>query len=289
VAGQAAAAEADGWAKTNGIRLHYRAAGEGPVVLLLHGFPEFSYSWRYQLSALAAAGYRAVAPDLRGWGQTDKPRGVDGYTVPTLMQDLLGLVRHLGVEQIHLVGHDWGGVLAWFLAHHHPHIVQSVTVLNAPHPAGYTQVLRSHPSQLLRSWYVLFFQLPWVPEWCLRMGRAWLIRDALRRSSRPGTFTEADLGTYAANALQPYALTAGVNYYRALLRQGWPKEMVEYPHKACVIWGERDPFLVEANAESARPWVPQLAVYRLPQAGHWVQNEDAEAVSRILVSFLYKA
>ncbi len=160
-----------GWAhhfaSVNGIRLHYVEAGTGPLVILLHGFPEFWYSWRHQLTALSEAGFRVVAPDQRGYNESDKPAGVSAYRIENLTADIAALVRHLGEPSAHIVGHDWGGVVAWHLPLHHPGLVRRLVILNAPHPALFVQAL-SRPAQLLRSWYIFFFQLPWLPEWALR-------------------------------------------------------------------------------------------------------------------------
>lgn len=277
-----------GWAETNGIRIHYVAAGQGPLVLLLHGFPEFWYSWRRQLPALAAAGLRAVAPDLRGWGETDRPRGVAAYRVEELLKDIDGLRQALGAPRVHVVGHDWGGLLAWWYAARYPQAVDRLAVLNAPHPAAYARLLRRCPAQWLRSWYVLFFQIPWLPEALTRLVNYANVERALRCTANPGALSDADLALYMANVRRPGALTAGINYYRASARAG-PRLLTGTPAVAAptlLIWGEQDPFLVPANAAAAAPWAPRLQVERLPQAGHWVQQDAPDAVNRLLCTFL---
>src|SRR5262249_33835635 len=145
-------------ALVGGLRLHYVEAGAGPPVLLLHGFPEFWYSWRHQLPALAGAGFRAWAPDLRGYNESEKPAGVRNYRVRLLVEDVAGLIRHTGAGRATVVGHDWGGVIAWRLAMDRPELVERLVILNAPHPGAFLRELRN-PAQWLRSAYVLFFQL----------------------------------------------------------------------------------------------------------------------------------
>ena len=280
---------AQGFVDSNGIRMHYEAAGQGDLVVLLHGFPEFSYSWRHQLSALAGAGFCAVAPDLRGWGQTDKPRGVDAYRMRHLLADVAGLIAALGYGRAHIVGHDWGGALAWLFAHRYPALTASVSSLNAPHPAAYRRVLAHSWRQRLMSWYILYFQIPWLPEFTLRLGNCAAIRRALRRTVHPEAFSAADLAAYVDNARQPYALTAGVNYYRAMarsraLRSGLGLEPLRRP--ALIVWGEQDPYLLRENAVATREWAPDLHLHYIADAGHWVQCERPDLVNRYLIEFL---
>lgn len=275
-----------GFVHSNGIRMHYAAEGEGDLVLLLHGFPEFWYSWRHQLPALAQAGYRAVAPDLRGWGETDKPRGVAAYHVDQLIADVAGLIPALGHERAHIVGHDWGGGLAWYFAHRYPELTRTVTVLNAPHPEGFARVMKAHPRQMLMSWYMLFFQIPALPEALSRLGNYKAIRASLQHTVHPEAFTDGDIRKYVENVSRPYALTAGLNYYRAALRAGMPRGLAPLSMPALVIWGEQDPFLLRANAESARPWAPDLKVRYIPDSGHWVQCERPDLVNPHLLAFL---
>ena len=191
-------------AVVNGVRLHYVEAGAGPLVVLLHGFPEFWYAWRRQVGPLAAAGFRVLAPDLRGYNLSDKPRGADAYRVESLTADVAGLIRHAGERSAVVVGHDWGGVLAWLLPLHHHKIVHKRVILNAPHPAALRRELRRGADQLLRSWYVFFFQLPWLPEAMMRAGDFALLGRMLRRQPvRPGAFTEADVAAYKHALARP--------------------------------------------------------------------------------------
>jgi pimeloyl-ACP methyl ester carboxylesterase len=183
---------------TNGIRLHVVQTGPvtGPLVLLLHGFPEFWYGWRHQLPSLAAAGYRVWAPDQRGYNKSDKPPGILAYRLEALAADVIGLIDAAGRERACLVGHDRGGVIAWWIAMHAPDRLQRMVVINAPHGAPMRRQLRRHTAQWLKSAYVGWFQLPWIPELAIRLGRWRLLVRALQRSSRPGTFTPTDLERY---------------------------------------------------------------------------------------------
>ncbi len=200
------------------VTLHVAEAGTGPLVVLLHGFPEFWYGWRHQIPALAAAGYRVAAPDLRGYGLSDKPRGEAAYGGPALTGDVAGLVRALGEQRAVVVGHDWGGVIAWLTAMSRPEVVDRLVVANAPHPAVFGRALAS-PAQLLRSSYMGFFQLPAVPELLLGAGGATVLRRLLRAATvRPDAFTEADLARYAEAFAEPGALSGALAYYRSMGR-----------------------------------------------------------------------
>jgi pimeloyl-ACP methyl ester carboxylesterase len=170
----------------NGVRLHCVVEGEGPLVLLLHGFPETSRAWRKQIPALAKR-FRVVAPDLRGFGASDKPNGIAAYRTSVVAEDIVGLIRAFGADRAHVVGHDWGGGVAWALATLHPEAVDRLVVLNCPHPAIMQKALRSNWAQIRKSWYIFAFQLPWVPEWSFRRNGAKGLKDALRRTAAEHT------------------------------------------------------------------------------------------------------
>jgi pimeloyl-ACP methyl ester carboxylesterase len=285
------------YAAVNGVRLHYveaapqdaAAKGRAGVCCALHGFPEFWYSWRHQIPALAAAGFRVLAPDLRGFNESDKPAGVAPYTLDALAGDVLGLIRHAGAERAALAGHDWGGVVAWHVALRHPEAVTRLAVLNAPHPAAYRRQLRT-PGQLLRSWYVFFFQLPRLPERVIRSGDFALLGRLLRRQPvRPGAFTPEDVRRYKDALARPGALTAALNYYRAAFRHNpYPRgqDFPPLPVPTLLVWGERDPYLGLGLTRGLSRWVPDLHVERLRDASHWVQNDAPERVNRLLIGFL---
>jgi epoxide hydrolase 4 len=278
-------------ALVNGVRLHYAEAGDGPPVVLLHGFPEFWYSWHRQIPALAADGFRVLAPDLRGYNESDKPAGVRNYRVEVLIGDVAGLIAHACRDKAHVVGHDWGGVIAWAVAMHHPAAVDKLVVLNAPHPAAYLRELRTR-EQRLRSWYVLFFQLPGLPEVLIRAGNFALLERGLRSQPvHPGAFTDTDVQLYKRALSQPGALTAALNYYRAAFRhrRAAYRQIGRVTAPTLLLWGERDPYLGLRLTEGLEPWVPDLRVECIADASHWVQNDTPERVNRALLAFLRPA
>jgi pimeloyl-ACP methyl ester carboxylesterase len=277
----------ESYAEVNGVRLHYVEAGSGPLVVLLHGFPEFWYSWRRQIPALADAGYHVVAPDMRGYNLSGKPTGWRAYDAEHLAGDIAALIRHFGVESAHVVGHDWGGTVAYLTAMEHPDVVKRLAVLNVAHPARMLESLRT-VRQLRKSWYVIFFQVPVVPEWLLAAKGFASTKRSLRAAS-PGAFSDADIERYVDAWSQPGALTGMINYYRAALRQS-PRTALARMRRidvpVLVIWGERDAYL---GSELARPdpkWVPNARVERLPEATHWVQHDAPEGVNELLTAFL---
>jgi pimeloyl-ACP methyl ester carboxylesterase len=283
-------------ARVNGVRLHYVEAGptsaDAPLILLLHGFPEFWYSWRHQIPALAAAGFHVIAPDLRGYNLSDKPPRVADYGVETLAGEVVGLINHAGRRRATLVGHDWGGVVAWFAAMHHPEWVEKLIILNAPHPAAYLREVTNlrRPAQLLRSWYAFFFQLPCIPEAACRAGDFATMRRMLRTDpARPGAFTADDMRQYVRAWSQPGALTASINYYRAAFRRP-PARTLEAVRRVdaptLLIWGLRDRYLVPALTRGLEPWVPNIRVKILADASHWVQHDQPELVSRLVIEYV---
>ncbi|MGH2599418.1 MAG: alpha/beta fold hydrolase, partial [Dehalococcoidia bacterium] len=270
----AIAAWTHGEATVNGVRLHYVEAGSGPLVLLLHGFPEFWYSWRHQIPVLAAAGYHVVAPDMRGYNTSAKPRGVRSYALEPLTGDVLGLIRHFGAERATVVGHDWGGAVAWYVPMRYPDAVERLIVLNAPHPAALMRELHTL-DQLRRSWYVFVFQIPWLPEAAVRArGYAMLDRTLRTDPARPDAFSDDDIRRYKRALAQPGALTAAINYYRAAFRRDPRTATRDLRPITCptlLIWGERDRYLSPRLTEGLDRWVPNLRVERIPDASHWVQ------------------
>lgn len=278
----------DLWLKGDGVRLHAVARGRGPLVVLLHGFPDFWYGWRQQLPALAGAGYRAVAVDLRGYHLSGRPARVGDYRMAALVADVRAAIASLGAERAHVVGHDWGGAIAWQLAAQHPEVVDRLAILNAPHPDRFAQLLRT-PAQALRSWYVGAVQLPVLPELLLGAGRARLLLAALRAMHRRAdALTAADLARYAAVFEAPGAVRAALAYYRAAARR--PVEALRTDRvvrrPTLVLWGQEDPALLAANADGLARWVPHVEVERFPGAGHFVQADAPEAVNASLVRFL---
>jgi len=272
---------------TNGIRMHYVTQGEGPLVLLLHGFPEFWYSWRFQIPVLAQQGYRVVAPDLRGYNETDKPES--GYDIPTLLRDIAGLIDGLGEERAIIIGHDWGGVLAWQFAIDYPQMTRRLIVLNAPHPRAMLRELRK-PAQLRKSWYIFFFQLPWLPEYALARNHANEIGRMLRGAAlQKEAFPRSETAKYQEAMSKPGAIKAALAYYRQLFRQGpraYRRRNLQVEAPTLLIWGEQDIALDIALTRDLDPWVPRLRVKYLPDSGHWVQQEQPEKVNQYILEFL---
>jgi pimeloyl-ACP methyl ester carboxylesterase len=277
----------DSYAEVNGVRLHYVEAGEGPVVVLLHGFPEFWYSWRHQIPALADAGYHVVAPDMRGYNLSAKPAGWRAYDAEHLAGDIAALIRHFGVEKAPVVGHDWGAAVAYLTAMDHPDVVERLAILNVPHPARMLDGFRT-VRQLRKSWYMFFFQIPFLPERLLARDGFSFAKRSLRADS-PGSFSDADIECYVETWSQRGALTGMINYYRAALRQSPRKALERMNPINCpvlVIWGERDRHLGRELARPDPKWVPNVRVERLPEATHWVQHDAPERVNELLTEFL---
>jgi epoxide hydrolase 4 len=276
----------EGYAEVGEATLHYVEAGDGPMVVLLHGFPEFWYGWRQQIEPLVDAGFRVVAPDLRGYNLSSKPEGFADYTADKLAGDVRGLIRELGAESAMVVGHDWGGSVAWSLAMNHPEVVERLVILNAAHPRRLNEGLR-HPRQLLRSWYFFYFQFPGLPEHRARR-RHWRFFKRFLRDAR-SPFTEYQLDRYVEAWSRPGAAKSMIDYYRAAVRLGSKQEIRTVSAPTLVIWGQGDRYLGRKLAEPHHEDVPNLdRVERLPNASHWVHHDESERVNELLVDFLTK-
>lgn len=272
----------------NGVSLHVVEAGpsDGPLVILLHGFPEFWWGWRHQISPLADAGYHVVAPDMRGYNRSERPAGIDAYRLETLTADVLGLADSFGANRFRLVGHDWGGVVAWDLAASHPGRLERLAVINGPHPDLWFQVMKRSATQAFRSSYAAFFQLPRVPEAVLSASGFRVLRAMLERSSRNGTFTPDDLDRYVEAWSHPGALTAMLNYYRALRKRRLPSEPRRIRTPTLILWGEKDVALETGVAEAALDVCDDGRLEMLEDATHWVHLEDVDRVNAELIGFL---
>jgi pimeloyl-ACP methyl ester carboxylesterase len=276
------------WIPAGEVKLHAVEAGpeDGPLAILLHGFPEFWYGWRRQLAPLAAAGYRVLAPDQRGYNLSEKPRGVAAYGLDRLARDVVGLIDDAGREKALLVGHDWGGAVAWWTAIRHPERIAKLAVLNMPHPRVMERFVRHDPAQRKRSSYIFLFQIPWLPERRLAAGNFARAAAALAKTSRPGTFGEDDLARYRAAWSQPGAVHAMIQWYRAALRarpRRPPSTEVRVP--TLLVWGARDRFLGREMAEPSIARCPDGRLAIVDEAGHWVQHEEPERVTRLLLDF----
>lgn len=275
------------YAALDDVRLHYVEAGTGPLVVLLHGFPEFWFSWRHQIPALVNAGFRVVAPDQRGFARSDKPRGVAPYRVEALAGDIDQLIGHLGEEQAIVVGHDLGGMVAWWTAMLHPGRVRRLCVANYPHPAWQPRMMVD-PAQIGRSWYVGLFQLP-LPARRLEPLFARVLRRMFTRDpSREGAFSEAEIERYV-EAFEGGALAATLGWYRALLRHRPSEILSKVRPIECatqVIWGMQDRVIGAEWAEPPAKWVWDLRVDRIHDASHWVQIDRPERFNELLLHFL---
>ena len=261
-------------------------AGTGPdVALCLHGFPESRFSWRHQLPVLAEGGWHAVAPDLRGYGGTTRPAERAAYRMERLVEDVAALFDALGARKRLLIAHDWGALIAWQFAIQRMQPLDGLVIMNVPHPAVFRTVLRRSPRQLARSWYVFFFQLPVLPELLLRARGARAIADAFRGMAvNKAAFPPDVLAHYQTNALQPGAMTAMVNYYRAnfaTLGERAPTPMIDTP--TLMIWGEQDSALGVELTEGYGPYVADFTLKRLPGVSHWVQQEAPDQVNAALL------
>jgi pimeloyl-ACP methyl ester carboxylesterase len=286
-----------GVADVNGVRLHYAAAGAGPLVLFLHGFPEFWYEWRRQLEDLGRD-HLAVAPDMRGHNLSAKPEGVEAYAVRHLVEDVRALAEHLGHRRFTLVAHDWGGAIAWVFALAHPAMLERLVIINAPHPAVFYRELRENPAQQKASQYMLVFRRPEAEAILSADGHARL-RQALGEVWERH-FSDEDRRMYLEAWSQPGALTGGLNYYRAA-RVGPPAEghparslsavedlpVLEVP--TLVIWGERDKALGTGNLVGLDRHVRNLTVRRVPDGSHWVVHEQPELITRAIREFMERS
>ena len=269
------------------VTLHAVAAGPstGPVVVLLHGFPEFWYGWHRQIEPLASAGFRVIVPDQRGYNLTSKPVGVSAYALTELVSDVLAIAAQLGQQKISLAGHDWGAAVAWSVALLHPERVARLSILNVPHPSVLRKFLATNPRQLRRSWYMFCFQLPVLAEALFTASNFAMGVRALVQSSRPGTFSEQDLAQYRAAWSQPGALTSMIDWYRAAFRfrVKFPDKTLRVPVR--ILWGERDAFLLKEMAAESLRYCPQGELIAFPDASHWLQHEEPARISQLLIDF----
>lgn len=256
---------------------------DGPAILLLHGFPEFWYGWRKQIDPLAEAGFRVIVPDQRGYNQSSKPSEVRDYGLRELTADVIAVADQIGRERISLAGHDWGAAVAWNTAMLYPVRIEKLAIVNVPHPAVMLRFLRTNPRQMLRSWYMVFFQIPRLPEFLFSLDGA----RTLIRSSRPGTFSKEDIDRYREAWNQPGAMTAMIDWYRALFREMPDLEAVKSRARAPtrILWGMKDAFLLSAMAAESLKYCDQGELFEFPEATHWVHHEEPERVNRLLIEF----
>lgn len=256
-------------------------------MLMLHGFPEFWYSWRHQIPEFARD-YKVVALDLRGYNESEKPVSLAAYRLEELVKDVVGVVGALGYDRCVLVGHDWGGAIAWNMAYHYPQWVERLIVMNLPHPAKFAAALQT-PQQLLRSWYIFFFQIPWLPEQIIEAGNYQLVANALQGMAvNKSTFSPADLQAYKDAAAKPGALTAMINYYRSILQDNWMRQQwgrLDIP--TLMIWGENDTALGIELTYGTDAYVNDFTLRYIPNCSHWVQQEQPQLVNQYMREFLH--
>jgi len=278
--------------RANGLRFHVASAGDGDrLALCLHGFPESWFSWRHQLPLLARLGYRAWAPDLRGYGGSERPPHLQDYAIERLLDDVAGLIDAAGARSTVLLAHDWGAIVAWYFALRQVRPLERLVIMNVPHPACAAREMR-RAAQLRRSWYMFFFQLPWLPERLLGLAGARAIGDVFQRSTRdPSRFPEDVTRVFREAAAQPGALTAMLNYYRAFLRGGGARRQsalgfprIETP--TLMLWGEEDVALTKATTYGTEAFVRDLTLRYLPGVSHWVQQEAPDSVNAMLEAWL---
>ena len=276
--------------RTNGVNLNVIQAGDpdGDLTILLHGFPEFWYGWRHQIPVLATRGLRLWIPDQRGYNFSDKPNGIRGYRVDELIADIVGLVHAAGEERANIIGHDWGAMIAWWLALRYPEKVARLGILNMPHPRVFEKTLRTSPSQIIKSIYAGVFQIPFLPEKLISLNDWYLMAETIQSSGNPGSFTDEDMQQYRNAWSKPGAMTSMMNWYRAYLRY-YPVAPVSWrvTMPTLMIWGTQDQALSE---DMARPSIEYCEnggeLYLLTDATHWVQHDKATRVNELLSEFL---
>jgi epoxide hydrolase 4 len=275
--------------QTNGVKLHVVTAGpkDGPPVILLHGFPEFWGGWQHQIPALVEAGFRVIVPDQRGYNLSECPKEVSDYRIDELGKDIIGLVDHFGCEKVFLVGHDWGAAVAWGVAVTFPQRIQKLAILNVPHPSVMLQFIGRSPKQMLKSWYIGFFQIPGLADWLLKRDDYALAVRMLVGSGKKGTFSPADIASYKKAWSNSGGLTGMINWYRALLRFRPPAAADIRVHvPTLILWGKQDIALSAEMAEESMALCDDGKLIFFENATHWVQHDERQAVNRELIAFL---
>jgi pimeloyl-ACP methyl ester carboxylesterase len=266
---------------TNGINLHTALVGpeDGELVILLHGFPDAWFGWEAQMLPLAEAGFRVLVPDQRGYNLSDKPKGVGNYQMDLLAEDILGLADGLGAEQFYLGGHDFGAMVSWRLAMRYPERIKRMVIANVPHPRVMQSYLRSKFSQLLKSWYAIFFQIPWLPEQLVRANSWQFLIRAMAKS-----LTNEERDRYRAAWAHPGAITAMINWYRATMRaMGKSGLSPEIQVPTLIIWGQQDPHLSYQMAPLSLEYCLDGRLETFEDATHWVLQDKAEEVSKLMI------
>lgn len=273
--------------RTNGVQLHTALSGpeDGEPVILLHGYPDAWFGWAAQIAALSNAGFRVVAPDQRGYNLSDKPQDVDSYAQNTLVKDIIGLADSLGFGSFHLAGHDFGAAVSWRLASLHPDRLKSLAILNVPHPEVMIQTLRRHPSQMLKSWYIFFFQIPGLPERLMRANNWRVVISAM-----PKGLSEAQRNAYREAWEQPGAIHSMINWYRAAFRWTGLKVNQTAPITVptLILWGKQDPYLSYAMVQPSLNRCLNGRLVTFESASHWVMADEPDQVNQLLIDHFKK-
>jgi pimeloyl-ACP methyl ester carboxylesterase len=274
--------------ETNGIKLHVMEAGpaDGPMILFLHGFPEFWYAWRKQLQYFAEKGYLVVAPDQRGYNLSDKPDGIASYKIDELAKDIIGLIDTYGRRQIFLVGHDWGASVSWWVALKYPERIAKLVILNVPHPKVMAKHVFTDTEQMKKSWYIFYFQIPGaVDKLAAASNYEWALQ-LIMTSANPGAFTPTELEEYRKAFQQPGAFTAMVNWYRAMVQtQQVPPKSFDVTMPMILMWGEDDVAMLPQLADESMPYCKQGKLIKMPGVSHWIQHEQADRVNALIEEF----
>lgn len=273
---------------TDGYKLSVKYAGpeDGPPIIFLHGFPEFWYGWRKQIPYFVERGYRVIVPDQRGYNDSDRPPHIAEYSIVQLADDVAAIVRQMQLSGCALVGHDWGAAAAWQAAIRYPAMFSRLIILNVPHPRVMMETLATNPMQLLKSWYMFFFQLPFLPAWLASLGGYRRFAEGMRGTANPGSFSDEDLEAYIHAWQKPDALDSMINWYRAAFQHaefGGPVE-VEVP--TLILWGEGDRFLEAGMATASKKYCRSADVKFFPHATHWLQHDEPEAVNKEIEAFI---
>jgi pimeloyl-ACP methyl ester carboxylesterase len=274
---------------TNGVRLNVAEAGpaDGPLVILLHGFPEFWFCWRAQIGPLTEKGHHVVAPDQRGYNLSDKPRGVAAYDLDVLARDIVGLADHFGAKTFSLVGHDWGAIVGWWLAQNYPDRVAKFVSISAGHPAVWRERMESDPVQRRLSTYVRMFRIPWFPEYIVRRKNFDAIAGAITATARPDLVSDAELARYREAWSQPGAITGGLNWYRAILKRRFPNwKQIRIRVPTLAVWSMKDVYGDANLAELSIALCDKGELVRLDNATHWSLQDEPDTINRLIGNFL---
>jgi pimeloyl-ACP methyl ester carboxylesterase len=274
--------------KTNGVTLHTARAGDNnkPLVILLHGFPEYWQSWRYQIQALVTSGYQIMAPDQRGYNLSSKPWRIGSYKIDKLAEDIIGLIDYSNQEKAYIIGHDWGAAVTWHIGMVYPDRVHKIVTINVPHSSVMRRFIRTDPEQKKKSSYMFFFQLPLIPQYSLKRKNFRRLRAALEKTSIEGTFTEHDFEKYIKVWKQRREVSCMLNWYRAAIRRRVKIQQKRITVPIMIMWGENDQFLKKEMAKASLDFCDQGKLEYIRGATHWVHHEFPEEVNNLLIDFL---